>query len=35
MAVKVGDRLPETKFRVMGPDRPAIKTTADVFKGKS
>jgi glutaredoxin/glutathione-dependent peroxiredoxin len=34
MPVKVGDRLPEAKFRVMGPDGPAVKTTADVFKGK-
>lgn len=34
MAVKVGDRLPEAKFRVMGPDGPAVKTTADIFKGK-
>jgi peroxiredoxin len=34
MSVKVGDRLPEAKFRVMGPDGPAVKTTADIFKGK-
>ena len=34
MAVKVGDRLPEAKFRVMGPDGPAVKTTADIFKGR-
>ena len=34
MPIKVGDRLPETKFRVMGPDGPAWKTTDDVFKGK-
>ncbi len=34
MAIKVGDRLPEAKFRVMGPDGPAVKSTADVFKGK-
>src|SRR6202789_2215468 len=34
MPVKVGDRLPEAKFRVMGPDGPAVKTTADIFKGK-
>ena len=32
--MKVGDRLPEAKFRVMGPDCPAVKTTADIFKGK-
>jgi glutaredoxin/glutathione-dependent peroxiredoxin len=34
MAIKVGDRLPEAKFRVMGPDGPAWKTTDEVFKGK-
>src|ERR1700739_4865907 len=34
MAIKVGDRLPEGKFRVMGPDGPAWKTTDEVFKGK-
>ena len=34
MAIKVGDKLPEAKFRVMGPEGPAWKTTDDVFKGK-
>ena len=34
MPIKVGDRLPETKFRVMGPDGPAWKTTDEIFKGK-
>ncbi len=34
MAIKVGDRLPEGKFRVMGPDGPAWKTTDEIFKGK-
>ena len=34
MPIKVGDRLPEAKFRVMAPEGPAWKTTADVFKGK-
>jgi glutaredoxin/glutathione-dependent peroxiredoxin len=34
MPIKVGDRLPEAKFRVMGADGPAWKTTDDVFKGK-
>jgi|SRR5262245_16161939 len=34
MSIKVGDRLPEAKFRVMGPDGPAWKTTDDIFKGK-
>jgi len=34
MAIKVGDRLPEAKFRVMGPDGPVWKGTDEVFKGK-
>ncbi len=34
MAIKVGDRLPEAKFRVMTTDGPGWKTTDDVFKGK-
>lgn len=35
MPIKVGDHLPpDIKFRVMGPDGPAVKTTDDVFKGK-
>ena len=34
MAIKVGDRLPEAKFRVIGPDGPVVKTTDEVFKGK-
>jgi glutaredoxin/glutathione-dependent peroxiredoxin len=34
MPIKVGDRLPEAKFRVMGPDGPAAKTTNEIFKGK-
>ena len=34
MAIKVGDRLPEAKFRVMGSEGPAWKTTDEVFKGK-
>jgi peroxiredoxin len=34
MSIKVGDRLPETKFRVMTADGPAWKSTADIFKGK-
>jgi peroxiredoxin len=32
--VKVGDRLPEAKFRVMTGEGPAVKSTDDVFKGK-
>jgi peroxiredoxin len=35
MAIQVGDRLPQSTFRVMGPDgRPAPKTTDEVFKGR-
>ena len=34
MAIKVGDRLPEAKFRVMTPEGPGWKTTDEVFKGK-
>jgi peroxiredoxin len=34
MTIKVGDHIPEGKFRVMGPEGPAWKSTGDVFKGK-
>ena len=34
MTIKVGDRLPETKFRVMTAEGPGWKTTDEVFKGK-
>jgi peroxiredoxin len=34
MPIKVGDRLPEAKFRVMGPDGPAWKSTDEIFKGR-
>ncbi|MEZ5889687.1 MAG: peroxiredoxin [Xanthobacteraceae bacterium] len=34
MSIKVGDRIPEAKFRVMSESGPAVKTTDDVFKGK-
>jgi len=34
MAIKVGDRVPEAKFRVMTAEGPAWKTTDEVFKGK-
>ncbi len=34
MTIKVGDRLPETTFRVMTPDGPAPMTTDEVFKGR-
>jgi glutaredoxin/glutathione-dependent peroxiredoxin len=35
MTITVGDRLPEAKFRVMTPEGPQVKTTDDVFKGKT
>lgn len=34
MPIKVGDRLPDAKFRVMTTEGPAWKTTDDVFKGR-
>ena len=34
MPIKVGDRLPNSKFRVTTPDGPAWKTTDEIFKGK-
>jgi len=34
MPIKVGDRLPEAKFRMMTSEGPAWKTTDEVFKGK-
>jgi peroxiredoxin len=34
MSIKVGDRLPEAKFRVMSAEGPAWKTTDEIFKGK-
>jgi peroxiredoxin len=34
MAIKVGDRLPEMKFTVMGADGPKPKTVNEVFAGK-
>jgi len=33
--IKVGDRLPEAKFRVMSSEGPAWKSTDEVFKGKT
>lgn len=32
--VKVGDRLPSSKFKVMTAEGPADRTTDDIFKGK-
>ena len=34
MAIKVGDRLPNAKFRVMSGGAAVWKTTDDIFKGK-
>lgn len=34
MTIKVGDRLPEATFIVMGPDGPSPRSTAEVFGGK-
>jgi len=34
MTIQVGDRLPESKFRVMTADGLQVKTTDEVFKGK-
>jgi glutaredoxin/glutathione-dependent peroxiredoxin len=34
MAIKVGDRIPEGKFRVMTAEGPGWKSTDEIFKGK-
>ncbi len=34
MSIKIGDRLPETKFRIMTPEGPAWNSTSDIFRGK-
>ena len=34
MAIKVGDKLPNTTFYVMSPEGPKAQSTDDVFKGK-
>jgi len=34
MAIKVGDKLPEASFTVMGPEGPKPMTTSEVFGGK-
>jgi glutaredoxin/glutathione-dependent peroxiredoxin len=34
MTIKVGDHVPEARFRVMTAEGPAWKTTGEVFKGK-
>jgi peroxiredoxin len=34
MTIKAGDRMPEGKFKVMGPNGPQDLTTAELFGGK-
>ena len=34
MPIKVGERLPDAKFRVMSTEGPVWKTTDEVFKGR-
>src|ERR1700719_669067 len=34
MTIKVGDRIPEGKFRLMTAEGPGWKTTDEIFKGK-
>ena len=34
MTIQAGDKLPESKFRVMTAEGPQVKTTDDIFKGK-
>src|SRR5262249_1398999 len=34
MAIQVGDKLPEAKFRVMTADGVQVKSTDEIFKGK-
>ena len=35
MAIQTGEKLPEAKFRVMTAEGPQVKTTDDIFKGKT
>lgn len=35
MTIKVGDRLPEARFTVMGADGPKPVSSSDLFKGKT
>jgi len=35
MTIKVGDRLPQSTFRIMTADGPAAKTTDDIFAGRN
>ncbi len=34
MTIQVGERLPQTTFRIMTPEGPVAKTTDDLFKGR-
>src|SRR6476661_5771332 len=34
MTIKVGEKLPEAKFRAMTAEGPKVQTTDDIFKGK-
>jgi peroxiredoxin len=34
MTIKIGDKLPEVKFRVWSAEGPQVKTSDDIFKGK-
>jgi peroxiredoxin len=34
MTIQVGDRLPQSTFRIMTADGPAAKTTDDLFRGR-
>ncbi len=34
MTIKIGDKLPETSFTVMGTDGPKPMTTAEIFSGR-
>ncbi len=35
MTIKVGDRLPQSTFRIMTADGPAAKTTEELFSGRN
>lgn len=35
MTIKIGDHLPDVKFRVMTGEGPQVRTTGDIFKGKT
>jgi peroxiredoxin len=35
MTIKVGDKLPEATFAVMGPDGPTARKSSDIFNGRT